>query len=512
MPGLADPSTAGVVDSRPAERRALARGGALSFAGSAGSALLGFLVVLAAARLMGDTGAGVLLQMIGIFSIVTVLAKAGLDSASLWLLPRLADEDVSAVRRHVLFILMTALTTGCLAALATGLVLPQLLALNTAQREVSESAAALSWFVPLGVLVLVTMGITRALGALVPFVVFGNLGLPLLRLIAVVLAAGLGASSVTVTLAWAAALVPILAALLWVTARQITPRRSSATHFPSARRWPTRAERRKVVGFALPRSVSAGLEQLLVWMDVLIVGVMLGPAAAGLYGAATRFIAAGLIVDAALRIVVSPRFSLLMHRADVAGTQDLYRTATRWLVLFATPGFVLLVIYAPVLLSWLGPSFSPAAPALVILGTGAMITFLAGNIHSVLLMSGHAGWAAVNKAVAVVVSVTGCALLIPVLGLTGAAVAWTAAMLIDAAMAAIQVRRLVGVQLEFAAGLGSLMISLLAVGLPAALLRWWIGTTNVALVGSVMAGGLIFLLVIYLLRGRLQLTGLRASV
>src|SRR5699024_6849766 len=66
--------------------------------------------------------------------------------------------------------------------------------------------------------------------------------------------------------------------------------------------------------YAAPRVVSESLSQLLVWLDVLIVGAIAGPAAAGVYGAATRIAAAGSLVDQAIRVVVAPIFSRLLHR------------------------------------------------------------------------------------------------------------------------------------------------------------------------------------------------------
>lgn len=360
---------------------------------------------------------------------------------------------------------------------------------------------------------LVAMAIVRALGAITPFVVYGNIGLPLLRLVTVFAAAAAGMSAVIVAFTWAAALVPLLAALLLVTWHQVRHAEQSGHEQGAARvsHWPSRADRRKVLTFAVPRTASAGLEQLLTWLHILIVGALLGPAAAGIYGAASRFIAAGLIVDTALRIIVSPRFSVLLHRRDLSGAQDLYRTATRWLVLFATPGFVLLSVFAPVVLGWLGAGFREGATALVLLSAGAMITFLAGNTHSVLLMSGHALWAACNKAVALAVSVAGCLLFIPLYGLAGAAAAWATAVLLDAALAALEVRILVGVRPEIPVALGSLILSGLTVGIPAVIARFTLGSTNAALLTAVPAGALAFLTAVFLLRRQLQLTGLRAA-
>lgn len=99
------------------------------------------------------------------------------------------------------------------------------------------------------------------------------------------------------------------------------------------------------------------------------------------------------MIDSAIRVVVSPQFSSMLHLKDIKGVQNLYGIAAVWLVLFATPIYIVLAFFAPVALSLLGPDFQSGRSSLIVLCIGAIITFLAGNIHSVLLMSGRSGWA-----------------------------------------------------------------------------------------------------------------------
>src|SRR5699024_8975266 len=179
-----------------------------------------------------------------------------------------------------------------------------------------------------------------------------------------------------------------------------------------------------------------------------LVGTLAGTAAAGIYGGASRLIAAGFVVDTAIRVVVSPRFSRFLHEGRLAQLQDLYRTAAVWLVLFATPVYLVLGIFAPTVLSWLGSGFVAGSAALLILSVGSIITIMAGNIHSVLLMSGHSGWAAFNKLIVMILNVIGNIVLVPWIVIVGDVLAWTVRMMTDDIMTSRAVLSLVSSRIE----------------------------------------------------------------
>ncbi|MCC2314575.1 lipopolysaccharide biosynthesis protein [Cellulomonas xiejunii] len=486
---------------RDADRRSLARGGVVSFAGAAWSAVCGFGLTIVLARVLGDTGAGLVLQAVGVFSIALALSRLGMDSASLWIVPRLLVDRVVEVRGAVVHLAVTALLGGALGSV----VLVVLARVLWHDAPLGAAVGVVAWFLPPAALALALLGALRGAGGVLPYVLVGNVALPTARPVGVLVATAAGYGATGAAVGWALPWVPaagVVVALLWREVR----RRERAAGAVGAPWWPSRERRRRVAAYAAPRTLSAGLDQVLVWLDVLLVGALLGAADAGVYGSAARFVAAGLVVDAAIRVVVAPRFSALLHEGRLSAVQDLYRLASGWLVLFATPLYLLVAVFASAILGLLGPGFERGAPALVVLCAGAVVTFLAGNIHSVLLMSGRSGWAAVNKVVVVAVNVGLNLVLLPVLGIVGAATAWAVSMLVDAVLATIEVRVLVGVRIDLARVLAAAALALVTVGLPAVVVRAVLGDGLGALLVAVTLAVAVFLPAVHLSRRRFELS------
>lgn len=488
--------------SGDSSRRNLARGGIVGFAGAATSALLGFAFSVMLARMLGSEGAGVVTQATGVFALVMALAKVGLDSTTIYLLPRLSYDDPGAIR--------AALRYMC--ALAAGISLVVVVIIEAAapllwgdNPQVRAATGAVLWFVPAGALSLIMTAALRALGKMRDYVLVNNIMLPLTRL-ALVASAILAIGSYTsASVAWALPflLVLVIAALM-TRARMPDPD-------AGAPRWPAKRQRLEIISFALPRTLSAGLEQALAWLDVLLVGMLAGNGAAGVYGGAIRFIQAGMIVDTALRIVVSPNFSRLLHMRESDRLKSLYATATVWLVLFATPIHLLMAIFAPAVMRVLGEEFASGANVLVILCAGTTVTFCAGNIHSLLIMSGRSQWAAANKAVVVALNVAGNLLAIPRYGIEGAAAVWALCMIVDAGLALIQVRAFIGIRPRIGEILRPLAAVLVSVGIPAATIALVWGRDSFAAMGAGIGLGVIcFAIMCRLIPGPLHLSGLRS--
>ncbi|MFV4912945.1 polysaccharide biosynthesis C-terminal domain-containing protein [Microbacterium lacticum] len=486
------------------ERGDIARGGALSLIGASLSAVLGLVLTVVLARSLGDYGSGVVLQAMSVFAIVLSIAKFGLDSTSVWLLPRVLIDDPRDVPAALSTILLLTVATSSVVTLVVQALVPHIWPETSA---VGQAVRMAVWFIPAGALVLVMGSAVRALGTVRDYVLLGNIALPALRLPAVTIAAAAASSLTTVSLAWAAPNV-LVALLLAVTLMRLQQRPGYAR--------PTRASMRRygrpIARFASPRTVSAGLEQSLLWLDVLIVGLVAGPAAAGLYGGASRFVQAGLVIDSALRVVVSPRLSSLIHQRDISSTQNLYSIASVWLVLFASPLYIVLAVFSPLILSILGSSFVAGSWALTILCVGATVTFLAGNIHSVLLMSGRSGLASINKAIVLVLNVAGNVLLIPLWGINGAAFAWAVAMVADATLAGVQVWRVVGVRFRIAEVLRALLVGVSTLGVASALAALFLGQSWFAFAVALLAGGAAYVCLCIRLRRRLYLDGLRGVI
>lgn len=485
-----------------AGRRDLARGGLVGLVGSVVSATMGFVLVIVLGQL-GDAGAGIVLQAIGVFSIALGISRVGMDSSAIWIIPRVLEDDRSLARSTALFLVACTTAAGVLVASALYGLAWVLHISGIWDEELLHAVWAVAWCLPVASALLTTLAITRGLGGIVPFVAIGNVALPTLRPFLIWLTVVTGLGLVAAAFAWA--LPALLALMVAVVVMGLQLRRLSDG--ASFRGLPP-ARRSEIGRYAAPRMLSASLEQLLLWLDVVIVGALAGAAAAGVYGTAGRFISVALIIDTAIRIVVSPAFSRLIHTGKRTELESLFRTATVWLVLFSAPITIMLVTFAPLALSIVGPEFVAGASTVAVLGVGALVTLLAGNIHSVLLMSGRSGLAAANKAIVVALNIALLLVLVPMWGIIGAATAWAVCMLLDALLAWLEVRYVVGFRLNLMSGLYPLVGVLLTVGIPALVSRQLFGTTWLGLAAGLAVGGGLFALWCRLDRHRLHLNDL----
>ncbi len=446
------------------ELRQAAIGSLITFVGAAASALLGFAFSIALARGLGPQGAGVVLQAVGCFTIALGVGRLGLDTTAVWLLPRVRSSEPTLLRSALTGLLVPATAGSTLLALAWVAVYAVLMSLDVGDPEVLSAISVVAAFLPFAALMTVALAATRAFGGVGAFNLIGNIGVPGLRvaLLGGVLAAG--GSALHASLAWAFAwMVGAVAALLVLMgmARRTPEWRSSVKR-------PDRSLRRRIRGFAFPRVLASALEQSILWLDVVLVGILIGSAEAGVYGTVSRFVTAGALVATALRIVVAPRFSALLGEGRLSEVERLYVVTAQWILLLGAPAYVLLALFSPTVLGWLGEGFADGLWPLVLLCAGSLVVLAAGNVQALLLMSGRSAASAANKAVVLTFNIIGNVILVPRVGITGAAAVWAASMALDTALAMWQVRRHVGVFLSVRRITVTLTVLGVLVGLPSA--------------------------------------------
>lgn len=486
------------------ERGKLARGIALSFVGSATSALLGFALTIVISRLLGADGAGIVFQATGVFAVIMAFAKFGMDSTSVYLLPRLLIDDPRAVRGAINASLCISLAVGVVLVAVMEMLAPWIW--GESQEGLLRSVQAIMLFVPFGAVFLILSAVLRALGSVVEYVMVANVAVPVLRPPFVAIAAVATGSAVVASVAWAVPLVimALIAGMLVLRRVRGIEEGVPGPFFPEKEQW------REIWKFSIPRTIAAGLEQAIVWVDVLLIGWLASDYAAGVYGGASRFVQAGLLVDAALRVIVSPRFSALLHKGEMSQLKELYVTASSWLVLLGTPAYVLLAFFSPAFLQLLGDEFIDGSAALSILAVGMAITFLAGNIHSMLIMSGRSGWAAANKFIVLITNIVGNLLLVPRFGIEGAALVWAFCMVLDACLALVQVRVFLRITPSAIDVLRPLFIVVGSFGLPALVAVPTVGNSFAGLAVTLVVGGVLYVAACWWQRGPLRIDGLRS--
>jgi O-antigen/teichoic acid export membrane protein len=142
---------------------------------------------------------------------------------------------------------------------------------------------------------------------------------------------------------------------------------------------------------------------------------------------------------------------------------------------------------------------------LVILSAAMMMSVAAGSVGTVLLMSGRSGAAARNTVLALAVTVGIDLVAVPLWGATGAALGWTAGVVLENGLGLLIVSRRLRIRPDVAP-LASTLVTVLAVSVVSVLsVRALLGTgTTAFLVSSAVTLGAV-LVYVYLARGALQL-------
>jgi O-antigen/teichoic acid export membrane protein len=171
-----------------------------------------------------------------------------------------------------------------------------------------------------------------------------------------------------------------------------------------------------------------------------------------------------------------------------------------------------IAVFAPVLLGLYGPGFGAAQTPLLILAVAGLVATGVGPVDVVLLMAGKSSWNLANTAVALTLNVVLNVLLIPHLGMTGAAIAWAASLLANNLLPLWQVRRLLGIH-PFGPAYTRAAVAALSAGGAGLLSRLALGPTWGAVAVAALAGATVFILLVRRGRDELQLSAfLRSGV
>lgn len=164
----------------------------------------------------------------------------------------------------------------------------------------------------------------------------------------------------------------------------------------------------------------------LCFVDVVVLGFLLPAEAVGVYFAATRIQQFAVFVTYAASAATAPRFAEAQARGDRAALARLV-TGTARLATLATASVALGIwVVAPLLLALFGPGFEASREVLAILLMGTVVQAAFGPAEDLLTMSGAERAGALVSTAALGIAVVLLLALVPLYGITGAALAMAA--------------------------------------------------------------------------------------
>lgn len=212
--------------------------------------------------------------------------------------------------------------------------------------------------------------------------------------------------------------------------------------------------------YSLPLFLVDGISFLLTNADVVVVGLYLPPDQVGIYFAAAKTIVLVQFVYFSVKAAAAPRFSAIIAAADHDALADFAARSTRWTFWPSLIIGLCALAAGELLLSLFGPNFTDGYGLMAILFAGILAKASVGPAEVLLTMAGHQKLCVGVYAATLIAAVILYSVMIPLFGLTGAAVAAATAIMIESLLLHLTVRRTLGITLfAFArkplAGLGA---------------------------------------------------------
>lgn len=176
---------------------------------------------------------------------------------------------------------------------------------------------------------------------------------------------------------------------------------------------------------AFPMMVATGTALFLTQLDLLMVGLLLDEHSTGLYSAAAKTAAIIPFVLYALNVAAAPSFAALHERGDVRQLQELASRVARWAFWPSLAFAIALSASAGWILGWFGAPFVAARGVVVLLATAYLFSAGVGSVGYLLNLTGHEHHNARTLIWAAGIDVALNFVLIPMLGILGAALATT---------------------------------------------------------------------------------------
>ncbi len=231
-----------------------------------------------------------------------------------------------------------------------------------------------------------------------------------------------------------------------------------------------------MMAYALPFMAVSLLSMMSHWLDVMMLGMLTDTATVGLYHPAAR--TAGLIRSVLLAFtgIAAPMIADLHAKSQNAEIGRIYKMVTRWIVAVVMPPAILFMVLPEPVLSVFGDRFAEGgATALLLLTVASFLQATFGLSATVLAMTGYARLSLFNALGALGLQVVLNLLLIPRMGLNGAALATLLLFLMLSVLRLGEIQRLLKIH-----PFGKALWKPLAAGVSAALfllvLRPWLLT------------------------------------
>jgi O-antigen/teichoic acid export membrane protein len=174
--------------------------------------------------------------------------------------------------------------------------------------------------------------------------------------------------------------------------------------------------------------LTTAMDLLLKQSDILMVGYFLNNTKAGFYAVASKLATLSSLGLAVADYIVMPRIAALFESRQYGKLQKMVRSASFQILSISLPVMLVLIIFGKVILGFFGLPYKDSYIPLVILLVGQLVNAATGMVGGLMMVTGHQRKFFIFYAGAILLQFVMNILLIRPLGINGAAISTTVAM------------------------------------------------------------------------------------
>lgn len=182
-------------------------------------------------------------------------------------------------------------------------------------------------------------------------------------------------------------------------------------------------ERREIVHFSLPISLTRLIVIITLYIDSLMLGYFQSVTDVGIYWAVVKV---ALLIELPLisfNTILGPMISEFFGKHKMAIVESLFKVATKWTFSLSLPVFLVFILFAKPIMGFFGHDFEVGALALIIYGAGELINAVTGASGMIIMMTGRPKINLLNSIAFGICIIMLNYFLIPKYGIIGAAAA-----------------------------------------------------------------------------------------
>lgn len=180
---------------------------------------------------------------------------------------------------------------------------------------------------------------------------------------------------------------------------------------------------KEVIRYSLPLVVGSMMSVIINNIDMIMIGNILNKQEVAIYDVAAKFATFPSILLVVLNTVFPPIVAKLYHDGEMDKLRSMYKRSARTLAAISSVIILLMIIFRQNILAYFGPDFIRGQYVIVFRGIGQLINASVGSVWYIVCMTGRPKVNMIGKILAASINTVLNLILIPIWGISGAALA-----------------------------------------------------------------------------------------